>query len=152
MPSQNPPDVRSSDPASRWEHFPHDADIGIRGVGGSPAAAFEQGAVALTAAITDPQCVEPREAVAVHCEARDLELLFVEWLNALVFEMATRGMIFGRFAVSIAGTRLDATAWGEPIDVARHQPAAEVKGATYTALRVAQGADGTWVADCVVDV
>jgi tRNA nucleotidyltransferase (CCA-adding enzyme) len=28
----------------------------------------------------------------------------------------------------------------------------EVKGATYTALRVAQEADGAWVAQCVVDV
>jgi protein archease len=103
-------------------------------------------------AITDPQCVEPREAVTVHCEARDQELLFVEWLNTLVFEMATRGMIFAHFGVSIAGTSLDGTACGEPVNVARHQPAAEVKGATYTALRVARDADGTWVAQCVVDV
>ncbi len=121
-------------------------------MGETPAAAFEQGALALTAVIADPHGVEPLEAVTVQCEARDLELLFVEWLNALIFEMATRGMIFGRFAVAIADARLDGTAWGEPIDVARHRPAAEVKGATYTELRVAQDADGTWVAECVVDV
>jgi SHS2 domain-containing protein len=30
----------------RWEHFPHDADIGVRGFAESPASAFEQGAVA----------------------------------------------------------------------------------------------------------
>jgi protein archease len=108
--------------------------------------------LALTAVITDPQLVEPTDSVAVHCEARDLDLLFVDWLNALVYEMATRGMIFSRFVVSIADTRLDGTARGEPIAVARHQPAAEVKGATYTALRVAQDADGTWVAECVVNV
>lgn len=152
MPPANPSADRPPEPACRWEHFPHGADVGIRGVGGGPAEAFEQGALALTAVITDPRGVEPRQAVAIHCEARDLELLFVEWLNALVFEMATRRLIFGRFAVSIAGTRLDATAWGEPVDVARHQPAAEVKGATYTALRVARGGDGSWVAECVVDV
>lgn len=152
MPTPHPPDVQSRQQAPRWEHFPHGADVGIRGVGTTPAAAFEQGAMALTAVITDPQTVEPRQAVTVHCEAGDLELLFVEWLNALIFEMATRDMIFARFAVSIAGTCLDATACGEPVDVARHQPAAEVKGATYTALRVAEGADGTWIAECVVDV
>jgi len=38
------------------------------------------------------------------------------------------------------------------VDIARHRPAVEVKGATYTALRVAQEADGAWVAQCVVDV
>jgi len=148
----HPPDIQAKTSLSRWEHFPHGADIGVRGVGRTPAAAFEQGALALTAVITEPHEVEPRELVTIRCEARDLELLFVEWLNALVFEMATRSMVFARFAVSIAGTHLDGSAWGEPVDVARHRPAAEVKGATYTALRVAPSADGTWVAECVVDV
>jgi len=36
--------------------------------------------------------------------------------------------------------------------VARHQPTVEVKGATYTELKVAQDALGQWVAQCVVDV
>ena len=152
MPSRQSSKVRSHQQAGRWEHFPHDADIGVRGRGETAAAAFEHGALALTAVIADPESVEPLEAVTVQCEAQDLELLFVEWLNALIFEMATRGMIFGRFSVDIADTCLDGTAWGEPIDVARHQPAAEIKGATYTQLRVAQGTDGTWVAECVVDV
>jgi len=152
MPSPRPPEPTERRRASHWEHFAHDADIGVRGVGDSPAAAFEQGALALTAVVTDPRWVAPRDAVAVHCAARDLELLFVAWLNALVFEMATRGMIFGRFAVTIADNALDGTAWGEPVDVARHRPAAEVKGATYTALRVARNPDGTWSAACVVDV
>jgi len=135
-----------------WEHFAHDADIGVRGRGESPAAAFEQAALALTAVVAEPREVDPRQAVAIQCEAGELDLLFVEWLNAVVFEMATRGMIFSRFAVAIAGHRLYGTAWGESIDAAKHQPAAEVKGATYTQLRVAQEADGTWVAECVVDV
>ena len=152
MPSSPTSDVRSHEQSGRWEHFPHDADIGVRGLGNSPATAFEQGALALIAVISEPQSVEPQEAVTVQCEAHDLELLFVEWLNALVFEMATRCMIFGRFAVSIADNRLDGTAWGEPVDVARHQPAAEIKGATYTQLRVARGVDGIWTAECVVDV
>ena len=32
--------------------------------------------------------------------------LFVEWLNAVIYEMAVRSMLFGRFEVKIAGTRL----------------------------------------------
>jgi tRNA nucleotidyltransferase (CCA-adding enzyme) len=60
-------------------------------------------------------------------------------------------MLFSRFAVQIEGTRLSAAAWGEPVDVARHGPATEVKGATYTTLRVARE-DGNWIAQTVVDV
>jgi SHS2 domain-containing protein len=60
-------------------------------------------------------------------------------------------MLFSRFAVSLAGNRLSAEAWGERVDVARHRPAVEVKGATYTMLRVAPQGEG-WLAQTVVDV
>ncbi|HET20312.1 MAG TPA: archease, partial [Chromatiales bacterium] len=60
-------------------------------------------------------------------------------------------MLFGRFEVRIETGRLRATAWGEPVDQARHQPAVEVKGATLTQLAVRQEGD-LWVAQCVVDV
>jgi SHS2 domain-containing protein len=140
-----------------WEHFEHGADIGVRGYGASQAAAFEQAALALTAVVTDPRSVVPRERVAIACEAADDELLLVGWLNALIFEMAVRRMLFARFDVAIldvaaTGRRLDATAQGEPVSVSRHRPAVEVKGATFTALRVGRNEDGQWVAQTVVDV
>jgi len=134
-----------------WEHFPHDADVGVRGFGATAAEAFEQAAQALTAVITHGE-VEPKAPVEVKCEAPDLELLFVEWLNAVIYEIAVRKMLFGRFAVRITGTRLEGTLWGEPVDVERHAPACEPKGATYTALRVTQEHDGLWSAACIVDV
>jgi SHS2 domain-containing protein len=134
-----------------WEHFTHGADIGVRGRGGTLAEAFEQAALALTAVIADPACIAASETVPVVCEAPDVELLFAEWLNALVYEMAVRKMLFSRFAVRIDGTRLSAEAGGEPIDPGRHHPAVEVKGATYTELRVARE-DGDWIAQTVVDV
>ncbi len=135
-----------------WEHFPHEADMGVRGRGATRAESFAQAALALTAIVADPAKVAPNESVAIHCEAPDEELLFVDWLNALVYEMATRHMLFSRFDVTIDGTRLNATAWGEPLDMVRHQPAVEVKGATYTSLRVAREPDGRWIAQTVVDV
>ncbi len=135
-----------------WDHFAHGADIGVEGRGPTPAAAFEEAALALTAVITDPAEVRAREAAAVACEAPDLELLLADWLNALIYEMATRRMLFGRFAVAIEDGRLQGTAWGEPVDIVRHRPAVEVKGATYTQLLVMQDDDGTWTARCVVDV
>ena len=138
-------------PGAGWEHFPHDADIGVRGFGETPARAFAQAAQALTAVVTQAE-VRPLTAVEVSCEAPDLELLLVDWLNTIIYEMAVRKMLFARFAVTIEGKRLKATLWGEPVDVARHAPACEPKGATYTALRVAQNADGLWSAGCVVDV
>jgi SHS2 domain-containing protein len=134
-----------------WEHFPHDADVGLRGWGATPAEAFEQAACALTAVVTQAE-VKPKVAVRLICEAPDLELLFVEWLNAIIYEMAVRNMLFGRFSVRMENDRLEGTLWGEPVDVERHAPACEPKGATYTALKVAKDTDGRWSAACIVDV
>ncbi|MEX2034758.1 MAG: archease, partial [Xanthobacteraceae bacterium] len=117
----------------------------------TPATAFEQAAHALTAVVTNAE-VRSQLAVEVKCEAPDLELLFVEWLNAIIYEMAVRKMLFGRFAVRIEGGRIEGTLWGEPVDVERHAPACEPKGATYTALKVAQSVSGFWSAACIVDV
>ena len=136
----------------RWEHFAHAADMGIRGTGATPAAAFEQAAMALTGLVTDPGIVETRQCIDLTCEAPDTELLFADWINALIYEMSVRKMLFSRFAVTIDGTKLKAQAWGELVDRDRHQPVVEPKGATYTELRVAEQAPGQWIAQCVVDV
>src|SRR5213595_2963431 len=83
-----------------WELFSHDADVGVRGFGATVAEAFEGAALALIAAITDAP-IAPNGRVEVTCEASDIELLLVDWLNAIIYEMAVRRMIFGRFAVEI---------------------------------------------------
>ncbi|HSC27903.1 MAG TPA: archease [Vicinamibacterales bacterium] len=141
----------ASSSGARWEHFAHGADIGIHGIGPSKAEAFRQAALALTAVVTDPARVRPVERIDLACSAPDDELLLVEWLNTLVFEMATRRMLFADFEVHLEHGQLSAVAAGEAVDPARHEPAVEVKGATCTELRVVQ--EGTlWHARCVVDV
>jgi len=135
-----------------WQHYPHDADVGIRGCGMSRAVAFEQAALAMTAVVIDPASIAPRDMIEIECAAPDDELLLVDWLNALIYEMAQRRMCFGRFQVSVEDHRLHGRAWGEAVDVAKHELGVEVKGATYTDLRVAREPSGLWVAQCVVDV
>ena len=136
---------------SGWAHFSHAADIGIEGWGPTLAVAFEQAALALTAAVTSAK-VQPLLAVDIVCNAPDRELLFVEWLNAIIYEMAVQRMLFGQFHVRMTNSHLQAKLWGESIDPARHQPACEPKGATYTALRILRSKSGIWSARCVVDV
>jgi SHS2 domain-containing protein len=134
-----------------WEHFEHAADIGVRGFGGTIATAFEQVALATSAAVTDLSALNPRASVRVHCSAEDHDNLLYEWLNAIIYEMATRKMLFCEYRVEIQGDSLNGEAAGEAIDVERHQPAVEVKGATYTELAVRRD-DGRWTAQCVIDV
>jgi SHS2 domain-containing protein len=134
-----------------FENFAHDADIGVRGRGATLAEALANAGRALTAVVTDPAWVREVLSVEVACESPDPEALLFDWLNALVFEMATRRVLFARYEVKVEGAKLVARAFGEPVEVRRHQPAVEVKGATWTGLRVAREG-GSWVAECVVDV
>jgi tRNA nucleotidyltransferase (CCA-adding enzyme) len=127
--------------------------MGVRGEGHTREEAFEQAAMALTGVMVDPALVRAEAAVRIECVAPDDELLLADWLNALIYEMSTRGMLFGKFEVRLAGHELEADAWGEPVDVVRHQPAVEVKGAaTGAGLQVACSRDGMWSAECSVDV
>jgi SHS2 domain-containing protein len=134
-----------------WEHFQHKGDVGIRGFGPSRAAAFEEAARALFAVTAELGQIWPRERVEIACAAPDDELLLVDWLNALIYESATRHMLFSRFEVSITDGRLHGFALGEPIDPTRHELGTEIKGATMTELKVAHSS-GSWTAQCVVDV
>src|SRR4051794_24520309 len=112
-----------------WEHFRHGADIGVRGFGETRAQALEQIAVALTAVIADPAQIRNETRIAIRCEAPDDELLIVDWLNALILEMSTQRMLFGRFAVTLHDHVLDALVWAERLDRLRHDPSVEVKSA-----------------------
>jgi SHS2 domain-containing protein len=144
-------DQHDQPPAARWEHFSHEADIGLVGIGPTMAESFRQAALALTAVVTELASVRPIVGVPLVCRAPTDDLLLVEWLNAIVYEMSTRTMLFGDFAIQISDGELRATAWGETVDLERHEPAVEVKGATLTALSVSPTAAG-WRAQCVVDV
>jgi SHS2 domain-containing protein len=142
----------AGDDVPAWTHFPHEGDVGVCGFGSSAAEAFENAARAMTAVVVPLEALESREGVAVTVEAPDLEILLVDWLNSVIYEMATRRMLFRDFRVEIAGSGLRGEARGERVDRKRHAPVVELKGATFTELRVARGPDGRWRAQCVIDV
>jgi len=135
-----------------WEHFEHDADIGIRGIAPTLAQAFEQAAVAMTAVMTNPEPLTESNAVVITCNAPDNELLLVDWINELIYQTAVHHLLFKRYQVEIVEGKLSAIAFGEAVDRQKHQIAVEIKGATFTELHVYQQPDGMWVAQCVVDV
>ena len=135
----------------RWEHFTRGADIGVRGIGRDPAEAYAQAALAMTAVVIEPEKVAARDYLELSIMLPDLEIGLMDWLNAIVFEMATRQMLFSDFQVEIEGERLRARIGGEIINRERHHPVVEVKGATLTKLSVRRQGK-CWIAETVVDV
>jgi SHS2 domain-containing protein len=134
-----------------WEHYSHTADMGIRGFGATMEDAFAAAALAMIAISVNPAKIKHKEKVEVICEQADNALLFVEWLNNLLYEMATRKMLFSKFEVNIKDNRLTGRAWGEKLDVKKHRPVVEIKGISFSDLKVAQE-NGIWIAQCIVDI
>jgi len=135
-----------------WSHFDHQADIGIEGRGTDMAQAFAQAGLALIAVMTDPNLIRPRESRILTCTGDDPELLLFDFINEIIFLISSEGMIFSRIEVDIKDSGLEARLLGEPIDPDRHDPAVEIKGASFNSLWVGQNKKGLWVARCVVDV
>jgi len=134
-----------------YETFEHGADVGVRGQGRTLEEAFAEGAKAMFSVMVDLRAVRPLRRVAVEAQAEDREMLFVQWLNELLAAAHLEGMVFCEFETRIEGLRVRGTALGEPLNLARHETIVEVKGATLTALKVAEAPAGC-LAQCVVDV
>jgi SHS2 domain-containing protein len=134
-----------------YETFEHEADIGVRGFGKTLGEAFENGAKAMFSVMLDVKHVEAKEEVEVKCSAPDEETLFVEWLNELLTQASLREMAFSDFTIEfLKDGALDGKARGERLDQKKHKINVEVKGATYSMLRVYK--NDLYVAQCIVDV
>jgi SHS2 domain-containing protein len=134
------------------ETFDHTADLGLRVRAPDLDTLFAEAAEALFGVIVeDLSTVQPREPLDVRLEADDREYLLFDWLRRLLAEHDARHLLFSRFTVHVADDGLTGTAWGEPLDRARHELDHEVKAITYHGLRV-EPADGGWLAEVIVDI
>jgi SHS2 domain-containing protein len=139
-----------------FELFEHKADIGIKGIGETLEEAFSEGAKAMFSLMVELESVKAIKEVEVRVKADDVEALFVEWLNELLYLKDLKQMVFSEFKVKEikkenSGFSLKGVVVGEEIDFEKHQLKIEVKAATYSQLRVWKE-NGKCFAQCVVDV
>jgi SHS2 domain-containing protein len=135
-----------------FETFEHTADLGLRIRAADLDTLFVEAAQALFSVIVEDLAkVEPRQSIEVRLSADRPEFLLFDWLRELLFYFDSRHLLFGRFEAHVAEDGLHATAWGEPLDRARHVLEHEVKAITYHGLRVEHLKDG-WLAEVIVDI
>lgn len=128
------------------------ADVGVVARGATCEEAFAHAAEGLFNLITDLETVKPLQSHAVECEGISLEGLLVAWLNELIYLHDVHEILFRRFEITaFDGRRLQAKAWGEPIDTSRHSLGTEVKAATYHLAQVTEGPSG-WEVRVILDV
>jgi SHS2 domain-containing protein len=134
------------------ETFEHTADLGLRVRAGDLSTLFIEAAqVLFEAIIEDLETVRLERRVDVSLPAEALDLLLFDWLKELLYYFDTEHLLFGKFDVEVTTNGLTGSAWGEPLDRARHNLEHEVKAITYHGLRVERvGTD--WLAEIIVDI
>jgi SHS2 domain-containing protein len=137
-----------------YETFEHTADLGLRVRAADLNALFAEAGQALFAAILDGAglgAVLAKQPLEVRLPGDDLEYLLFDWLKVLLYHFDADHLLLSRFDVQLSADGLAATAWGEPLDPARHELGHEVKAITYHGLSVERTADG-WLAEVIVDI
>jgi len=123
-----------------FEVINHTADVGIIAYGGDISQAFANAARGLFSLITELDDVKEVLHRDVELTASDEESLLVEWLNELIYQFDTEGIIFKRFdIIQLNSTHLKARGYGEKVDKSKHKIKIGVKAATYHMLKVDKG-------------
>ena len=135
-----------------FEILEHPADIGFRAFAATPAALFENAALALVSISSEIEDVAPRQEYRLEAAGADLESLLVAWLSEVLYWFDGKRIAFRRFRVAEMDSRgIAAAGLGEPWDPDRHRAKLIVKAVTWHQLRVAETRDG-WVAEVYLDV
>lgn len=140
-----------------YEYKDHTGEAWLVGTGETPEAAFAEGAKALFQLMVEIERIDPHVSTEIEVRSDRMDTLFVAWLNALIVRKDVDGLVYARFdplhieQIDPDEYRLTASAWGEPLDVDRHDPKVDVKAATYSELRCERTERGFQV-ECVVDL
>jgi SHS2 domain-containing protein len=135
-----------------YETFDHTADLGLRIRGADLNTLFAEAATALFATIVENlDTVRPEQRVDVRLAGSERDYLLFDWLRELLAHFYSRHLLLSRFQVQVHEADMEATAWGELLDPARHTLTHEVKAVTYHGLRVEPDGDG-WLAEVIVDI
>jgi SHS2 domain-containing protein len=134
------------------ETFEHTADLGLRIRAADIDTLFVEAAQALFGAIVEELAtVRPMQRIDVQLQGDELDYLLFDWLRELLYHFDAEHILLGKFEVYVKGDGLTASAWGEPLDHARHNMEHEVKAITYHGLRVEKVGE-EWEAEVIVDI
>jgi SHS2 domain-containing protein len=135
-----------------YETFEHTADVGLRIRAADLDELFADAARAMFALmVLNPDDVLASRPVAIALEEEPPDALLRRWLAELLYTFHVRRLVFSRFDVAVRPGGLTATAWGEPLDPARHRLDVEIKAVTWHGLKLEREADG-WLAEVIVDI
>ncbi len=132
-------------------------DLAFEATGDSVSELFVTAALALIEAMADPRTVGTNWTRDSRLSESEIEDLFFEWLNAIVFIKDADGVVFHdvRATVRLDSENnlwhLDATLTGDRVDATRQDLRTDVKAVTKHLYEIRPNESG-WYARVVLDV
>ena len=89
----------------------------------------------------DSKSVMPKEKRRIAVSADNLCHLLFNWLEAVIFLLITEGFAISKITASVTKNgqySIEATAYGEPIDLKKHGFKVEIKAPTFHEMKIVQ--------------
>ena len=142
--------------AGKFEFLEHTADVYIRAHGKTMEEAYENAALAMFETITDTDQVAQSEADSIEVEAEDQYALLYNWLEALLVNSETKGMLYSKFQINswketAENFKIKAKIWGEKFDPQKHPQKVAVKAVTYHRMVIIREMDRV-ILELILDI
>jgi len=129
--------------AGGFRFLEHMSDAYIHAWGDTLEEAFEYAALAMFEVMTDTSKVKPEVRIEVEVKGIDLYQLLLNWLEELLYYYDAERLLFSKFKVHEIGKQdgeymLRGEAWGEKVDLSRHESRCEIKAVTYSLMEIKQ--------------
>ena len=142
--------------AGKFEFLEHTADVYIRAHGKTMEEAYENAALAMFETITDTDQVAQSETDSIEVEAEDQYALLYNWLEALLVNSETKGMLYSKFQINswketTENFKIKAKIWGEKFDPQKHPQKVAVKAVTYHRMVIIREMDRV-ILELILDI
>jgi SHS2 domain-containing protein len=142
--------------AGKFEFLEHTADVYIRAHGKTMEEAYENAALAMFETMTDTDKVAPAEEDSLEVEAEDQYALLYNWLEALLVNSETKGMLYSKFQINswketAENFKIKAKIWGEKFDPQKHPQKVAVKAVTYHRMVIIREMDKV-ILELILDI
>jgi len=119
----------------------HATDAFIEVTASTLNEAFTLAAQSVVDITLDRDTIEEKVQRKLTVSAQDLTYLLFNWLEEVNYQIITEGFSIARFSLEISKNslyRLNATAYGEPINLKKHHFKIEIKAPTFHMMEIKQ--------------
>jgi SHS2 domain-containing protein len=134
-----------------YEELEHTADVKVRIKAATLDGLFAEAAHTLMNVMYGDDIRKGNERREITVQSADFENLMQEFLSEVLFLSEVDNLVFSSVIVHITNLTLQARLTGEPFEPSRHTGGTEVKGISYSGLRIFQEGAG-YIVELIFDV